>query len=162
MELGARIKNAGYRIRYEPEARVTHKHRTSLRAKWRQAFWHSRGAYLYYQKHHQAPNPDVRAFARALRIPTILRAWLVVFLLLAGIGFGVLIHVIPLGIALPLSVIALTPGLFHPAKLLKRIAAGSFNQALYDLTVSTAQRIGVFYQYLTENRVLKRLAYARQ
>ncbi len=156
MELGARIRGAGYRIRYEPGAVVTHKHRTTLRAKWRQAFWHSRGAYLYAVKHRRSPDPEIRAFAGSLRIPTILGAWLVSGLFLTVLGTAILLRAGPWWAVPVLGAAVLAPALFNPLRVLKLAAAGSPREAVYYLDVSTAQRLGVLWQFLAHRRPFTR------
>jgi len=163
MELGARIRRAGYRIRYEPGAVVTHKHRTTLPAKWRQAFWHSRGSYLYAVKHHRSPDPEVRAFCRSLRIPTILWAWFGSGLFLAVLWPLVLLRAGPWWAVPLLSAVVLVPALFNPFRVLKLAFAGSLREACFYLDVSTAQRLGVLWQFLAERIPSARgITYARK
>ena len=155
VELGARIREAGYRILYAPDAVVTHKHRTTLRGKWKQAFWHARGAYLYHVKHKDSQDLQVRDFSRSLRIPAILGAWFGALLVLSILWMGVLFQGLPFWPALALSFPAGVAALANPIKCLRLFRKASCHMALYYLTTSSAQRAGVLVQFLWERLPIK-------
>jgi mycofactocin glycosyltransferase len=86
VELELRLHAVGWRLRYVPESRVAHDHRTGFRAWWLRKAFYGTGAAPLALRHHGAVPPMVLTPASAAIVALLLTRRVVAVLAAAGIG----------------------------------------------------------------------------